>query len=134
MRRRWGDSTRAEAVARGKQKALDPDWWKAAQPGEDGAHWGGEVAAAKLTGYLLPETCTLYTQQDPKHLIIRHRLRPDPAGTIEILKAFWDPALPQAPHPHEDLVHPLLVEADLKAIDDPRTLETARMIHDRYLA
>ena len=28
----------------------------------------------------------------------------------------------------------LLIVADLKAIDDPRTNETARMIHDKFLA
>jgi hypothetical protein len=89
---------------------------------------------AKLTGYLIPQTCTLYTHEDPKALILRYRLRPDPTGTVEILKAFWDPALPQGPVPHEDVVHPLLVEADLKAIDDPRTNETARLIHDKFLA
>jgi len=98
------------------------------------AQWGSEVAAAKLTGYLIPQTCTLYTHEDPKALILRYRLRPDPAGPIEILKAFWEPGLPQGPAPYEDVVHPLLVVADLKAIDDPRTNETARMIHDKFLA
>jgi hypothetical protein len=114
--------------------APDPEWWKEARPREQGAYWGSEVAAAKLTGYLTPQTCTLYTHEDPKALILRYRLRPDPNGTVEILKAFWDPALPQGPVPHEDVVHPLLVEADLKAIDDPRTNETARLIHDKFLA
>jgi len=113
--------------------APDPEWWKDARPREQGAYWGSEVAAAKLTGYLIPQTCTLYTHEDPKALILRYRLRPDPTGTVEVLKAFWDPALPQGPAPHEDVVHPMLVEADLKAIDDPRTNETARLIHDKFL-
>ena len=113
--------------------APDPEWWKDARPREQGAYWGSEVAAAKLTGYLNPQTCPLSTHEDPKALILRYRLRPDPTGAVEVLKAFWDPALPQGPAPHEDVVHPMLVEADLKAIDDPRTNETARLIHDKFL-
>lgn len=114
--------------------AQDPEWWKEAQPREYGAYWGGEVAAAKLTKYLIPKTCTLYTLEDPKHLIIRHRLRPDPMGTIEILDAFWEHALPQAGDQYPDVVHPLLIEADLMAVGDPRTIETAKMIHEQHLA
>ena len=63
---------------------------------------------------------------------VASRVRPDPQGTIAILRTFWDPTLPQAPHPSEDIVHPMLVEADHMAIDAPRTLETARMTHDRF--
>jgi hypothetical protein len=137
LRQTWIDSypNRLRVKLQGKRfTALDPEWWKDARPIEQDAYWGSEVAAAKLTGYLIPQTCTLYTHEDPKALILRYRLRPDPAGTIEILKAFWDRGLPQGPAPHEDVVHPLLVVADLKAIDDPRTHETARMIHDKFLA
>jgi len=111
----------------------DPEWWQDARPRDQGAYWGGEVAAAKLTGHLRPQTCTLYAHEDPRALMLQYRLRPDPRGTVEILRTFWNPALPQGPPPFEDVVHPLLVEADLKAIDDPRTHETARLIHDRFL-
>jgi hypothetical protein len=137
LRQAWTDSypNRLRVKLQGRRfAAMDPEWWKEARPREQGAYWGSEVAAAKLTGYLVPQTCTLYTHEDPKALILRYRLRPDPAGTIEILKAYWNPDLPQGPPPHEDVVHPLLVVADLKAIDDPRTNETARMIQDRFLA
>lgn len=137
LRQTWIDTypNRLRVKLQGKRfTAPDPEWWKGARPFEQGAYWGSEVAAAKLTGYLIPQTCTLYTHEDPKALILRYRLRPDPAGTIEILKAFWGQGLPQGPAPHEDVVHPLLVVADLKAIDDPRTNETARMIHDKFLA
>lgn len=37
-----------------------PDWWQRVDVTTYGAHWGGEVAAEKLTGYLKPETVTLY--------------------------------------------------------------------------
>lgn len=137
LQQTWIDSypNRLRVKLQGKRfMAADPEWWKDARPREQGAYWGSEVAAAKLTGYLIPQTCTLYTHEDPKALILRYRLRPDPAGPIEILKAFWEPGLPQGPSPHEDVVHPLLIVADLKAIDDPRTNETARMIHDKFLA
>jgi hypothetical protein len=137
LQRTWIESfpNRLRGKLQGKRfTAPDPEWWKEARPKEQGAYWGSEVAAAKLTGYLIPQTCTLYTHEDPKALILRYRLRPDPMGTIEILKAFWNPAVPQGPAGCEDVVHPLLVEADLKAIDDPRTFETARLIHDKFLA
>jgi len=137
LRQTWIDTYphRLRVKLQGKRfTATDPEWWKNADPRQQGAYWGSEVAAAKLTGYLLPQTCTLYTHEDPKALILRYRLRPDPAGAIEILRAFWAPGLPQGPAPFDDVVHPMLIVADLKAMDDPRTHETARMIHDRFLA
>ncbi len=42
------------------------EWWKDAELKPAMAQWGGEVAAAKLTGYLKPGTVTLYT--DKNHL------------------------------------------------------------------
>jgi len=42
--------------------------------------------------------------------------------------------LPQVPENPAGLVPPLLVYADLHAIGDPRALEQARLIQDRYLA
>ena len=52
-------------------------------------------------------------------------------GEIEILDAFWnfDDNQPMTP-----TVPPLLAYADLIATLDPRNLEAAKLIHDRYLA
>lgn len=117
-------------------RAADPDWWKEAKLPE-GAYWGGEVAADRLTHYLKPATFTIYITPAPdtrrenlKTLIGAHRLRADPTGDIEILDTFWhfqdDPTRP-------DLVPPLLIYADLIATLDPRNLEVAKLVRERYV-
>lgn len=114
-------------------EALDPDWWKTTRLGA-GARWGGEVAAAKLTGYLKPATYTIYV--DPNNaagalnaLVRQHRLRAAPHGNVEILDAFWN-FEPQDP---PDVVPPILVYADLMATLDPRNLEVAKRIREEYI-
>jgi hypothetical protein len=114
--------------------APDPGWWQEAQL-EAGARWGGEIAAAKLTNYLKPATCTIYI--DPPHrdkalatLVKQHRLRADPNGNVELLDTFWNFDLPGTP---PDLVPPLLVYADLLATLDPRNLEVAKRIRAEHL-
>ncbi len=115
-------------------RAPDPRWWEKARLPE-GARWGGEVAAARLTDYLKPATCTTYLEPDKAQealatLVREHRLRADPQGNVEMLEAFWD--LPQG-HVADDLVPPLLVYADLMATLDPRNLEVARRIREQYI-
>jgi hypothetical protein len=117
-------------------KAPKPDWWKALDITRYGAQWGTEVAAAKLTGHLRPNTVTIYLhkekgQHDLTRLVAENRLRPDTAGDIEILDAFWDFDDEQ---PMNQTVPPLLAYADLIATLDPRNLEAAKLIHDQYLA
>lgn len=92
--------------------------------------WGGEVAGSRLTGYLVPETVTLYTENLPATFIVKHNLRKDPAGRVEILKPF---ASMDKPNPMETCVHPLIVYADLMASEIDRNLETAKRIYERYL-
>ena len=114
-------------------RALTPDWWQHADVTTYSAQWGGEVAAEKLTGYLKPETVTLYVrpEQDRANvarLVAAHKLRADPRGDIEMLDTFWH--FP-ADHEHQDSVPPILVYADLMATSDPRNLDAARLIYDR---
>ncbi len=116
--------------------APKPDWWKAVDITRYGAQWGTEVAVKKLTGYLRPNTATIYLhkengQRNLTRLVAENRLRPDPEGDIEILDAFWD--FDDEP-PMAQTVAPLLVYADLIATLDPRNLEAAKLIHDQYLA
>jgi len=112
----------------------DPCWWQKTRLPE-GAFWGGEVAAAKLTEHLNPAAYTIYIDPGKRRegigqLVRRHRLRADPNGQIEILDAFWN--FPQrAKQP--DLVPPLLVYADLLATLDPRNLEIARRIREEHV-
>ena len=144
-KRRWIDRQRAveawtlnyplrlrEKLNPRRFRAKDEDWWKGATPETEGGWWGGEVAAAKFLGELVPKTVTLYLPADRRGFLAANRLRADPQGPIEVLDTFWelpyDPQLPAAMAP------PLLVYADLQRIGDPRTLDQARMIHDQYLA
>lgn len=115
-------------------RAPDPDWWqKALLPA--GALWGGEVAAARLTGDLKPATGTIYMDPATRRpgiagLVREHRLRADPHGELEILDTFWNfPPGPTRP----GLVPPLLVYADLVATLDPRNLEIARRLRAEHL-
>ncbi|SDR15343.1 type IV toxin-antitoxin system AbiEi family antitoxin [Paraburkholderia tuberum] len=62
----------------------DPSWWQHAELPAGQAWWGGEVAAAKLTGQLRPAAQTLYVEPSARPdvtmaLAKRHRLPADPA-------------------------------------------------------
>ncbi len=115
-------------------RAPDPHWWQKTRL-PDGALWGGEVAANKLTGHLKPATCTIYIdparqREGVAKLIKEHRLRADPDGEVEILDTFWNfPAETGQP----DIVPPLLVYADLLATLDPRNLEIAKRIREEHV-
>ncbi|MBB3223398.1 type IV toxin-antitoxin system AbiEi family antitoxin [Pseudoduganella umbonata] len=113
--------------------APDAQWWKTSDEDIPFA-WGAEVAANMMTSYLKPATQTLYIE--PGHmesalrtLVKRHRLRPDPAGQIEVLEQFW--RIEEGPRPAT--VPPLLVYADLLAILDPRASETVRIIKEKFI-
>ena len=109
----------------------DGDWWKEVQLDPVLAQWGGEVAAAKHTRYLKPGTVTLYADKNRlTDLVIANRLKKDPHGNVEILERFWPPGT----HFGEgETVHPILIYADLAAIGEQRTMETARMIYEQHL-
>lgn len=116
----------------GRFNAMDPDFWKYKDlPFE--AYWGGEVAAAKLNKYLKPEIVTIYTNEETalNEYIIKNRIRKDPSGKIEILKTFWEKEQKKT---YPNLVHPLLIYADLQATGDARNIETAEIIYEQELA
>lgn len=114
-------------------RAAERDWWKAADIAAFDAVWGGEVAADRLTGYLKPETITIYMnpatmRQNLGKLVVQHRLRADPDGDIEVLEKFWD--LPPETAPSGS-VPPLLAYADLVASMAPRNLEVTTLIYQQ---
>ncbi len=116
----------------GKYNAVEPVFWKDQDlPAE--AFWGGEVAAAKLNKYLKPEIVTIYTNNDAalNKYIIKNRIQKGPEGKIEILKTFWQR---EQKRPYPDLVHPILIYADLMATGDARNIETAEIIYEQELA
>ena len=115
----------------GRFRAHEADWWKDVNWKEFNAFLGGEPAAAKLTGYLKPETTMIYAAHDIHEFLIKYRLKKDPQGDVEILKAFWHFEYPWT---YRDLTPPLLVYADLLATAQERNIETGKLIYEKYLA
>ena len=91
---------------------------------------GGEPAAERLTNYLKPEIITLYANQEEGMVMRKLVLLPNDDGKIELYKKFWNigdnPRLHTAPE--------LLIYTDLLLTDDPRCIETAKIIYKKYLA
>jgi hypothetical protein len=107
------------------------NWWKDIKPRDFGLFWGGEIAAAEMTGYLKPERYTVYTDQLPGKLIYKFKFKKDPNGNIEILTPFWTFEWKLA---EKGIVPPLLIYADLMTTGEARAIETAEIIYDNYLA
>jgi len=106
-------------------------WWQQKRPDPLKEQWGGEVAAAKLTQYLNPQIITIYTTvQQLNQLLLEYRLKKDAAGDVEILERFWQP---DKTWQYGDLVHPVLVYADLLATGNQRNIETAKMIYEQHI-
>jgi hypothetical protein len=132
----WTGAYAHELVPRRKLRrfrAEHPDWWRTADLGQLDALWGGDVAADRLTGYLKPGEIAIYAKGTPGQLLQTQRMRADPEGDVFVIEEFWN-------FPANDVeaknatVPPLLVYADLMATGDPRAIETAGLIHDKYLA
>jgi len=108
-----------------------PRWWADEEIHKHGILLGGETAAEQLTDYLQAGTITMYTERLPGRLVVEQRLAKDDRGTIEFRRRFWPF---QHDWEHPELVPPVLIHADLLATDEARCVETARMIHEQYLA
>jgi hypothetical protein len=111
-------------------KAETADWWKKTDLRQFNAFWGGDVAADRLTGHLKPGDITIYAHGLPRPLLEAKRMRADPQGDVKIIEAFWN--FPPT-ETEKDTVPPLLVYADLLATGDPRAIEVAKLIQERYL-
>jgi len=118
-------------LVRGRFAAPDVAWWEKARIPQGRGVFGGEVAADRLTGHLKPARVTLYVWGAPDEVILANRLRPDARGGVEVLEAFWTPIEDEAAV--RQTAPPLLVYADLMATGDPRNLEAARLVRERYL-
>lgn len=110
-------------------KARDIHWWENAIFNNK-AYFGGEVAAHIVTKYLKPHVVTVYAYQPLGPLLLQNRLKNTPNGDIEILKIFWNFKFKWQ---YPDLVHPILIYADLIATGDERNIETANMIYEKEL-
>lgn len=121
----------------GRYRAPAHDWWRHAAAMPYGTQWGGEVAAAKLTDYLVPDHTVIYADTLPTRFLAENELKVDKAGDVEVLKRFWNEdrwanELGDAPTP-TDIVPALLVYADLMATADERNIETASLVYREYL-
>ena len=109
--------------------------WKDWPLAEHGATWGSEPAAALLTEYLRPGELTIYAERLPALLAARMKFLKEPApghtAVVEVRKRFWNFA---GDPEHPTVVPPVLVYADLLATGDARCIETAKMVHDTYVA
>lgn len=113
--------------ARFEKEGAGGRWWHDVEIEKFQAFWGGEIGAARLTGYLKPEIVTIYADNVLPRLQAQYGLRRRPEGDIEILRKFW------GFRTENNIAPPLIVYADLVASGDSRNLETAKMIYDKYL-
>jgi hypothetical protein len=111
-------------------EAANPNWWKEINLKAYGACWGGEIAAANLTGYLKPAKATIYTNEPIGELVMKTRLRIAEQGNVEILTPFWNFKYELA---DRDIVPPILIYADLMATGDHRNIEAAEIIYEKYI-
>jgi len=114
----------------GRFAAPNLDWWQQSEIRVYDALWAGEPAGARLTGFLKPGTLTLYAERLPAKLLVDQRLKRDEEGRVEIFQKFW-----KFPDAAADLglVPPILAYADLLAIGDGRTLETAERLFEQRI-
>lgn len=102
--------------------------WKDVKLQQGETMWGGEPAGDIYTNYLRPEELTLYTTEPRNQLMKNYRLIPDEGGNIKVYEKFWKDNTEE-----QDVVHPLLVYADLIMKGDRRCTETAEKIYNEYL-
>jgi len=115
----------------------DPEWWKEINPLEFNALWGGEVAAAEYTDYLTPKNAVVYINKADMAKFLRvARLRrlgahEHPEIRVDLIEKFWKEE--QEPVKKEGLVHPIVTYADLVETGDPRNLDTANRLREKYI-
>ncbi len=68
-----------------RYRAADPQWWRTATLDRAQGLWGGEVAAAKQTGYLKPEVVTIYRLGNMAPWLLEHRLTSVSSGYLIVL-------------------------------------------------
>lgn len=114
----------------GRYMAAHDLWWDNIDIKNYGACWGGEVAAARITGYLKPQVGTIYAKKMPAQLLKDFRMKYDPHGNAEILRQFWNDG---GNDTYPGTAPLIVVYADLLATGDTRNLETARLLYDNKI-
>ena len=113
----------------------DPFWWKEMNIRAYGGVWGGEIAGAKLTNNLNPLVATVYMPEDRlNELAQAARMRRadrdeiDQEGLVKIYQMFWKPGIDDP-----DTTDPMLTYTDLTNTNDPRNMEIAKNVYDKYI-
>ena len=114
----------------GRYKIEDKDWWKNQDITKYNAKLGGETAAALLTKYLKPEDHIIYIDDNKGNIVLQLKLKNDPKGNVELLKKFWNF---NNANEENNIVHPILVYADLLATGNNRNIETAKIIYEQEI-
>ncbi len=93
--------------------------------------WGGEPAAALISGQLQPEKFTIYTNGSWQSIAREFKLTPDENGDIEILHLFWK----EEPKYRQYYTVPLiLIYADLISSGYERNIKIAKQILDNEVS
>jgi hypothetical protein len=104
------------------------DNWQDINVKELNMEWGGEAAGELITNYLQARVLTLYTSNFTDQQRNQIGLMPDRKGGILVYNKFWNG--------HGDSVSTvpsLVVYADLLITDDPRCINTAKLIYDKHI-
>lgn len=115
-------------------------WWKNQGLNEQPFVWGGEIAAATYTRYLNARDAIVYLDsKDLAAFLATARLRKIkqgeiPGATATLYEPFWtDPEKSGLHIQQPRLAPPLIVYADLVATGDPRNLEAAQRLREKYI-
>lgn len=109
----------------------DSKWWKNLKLNKDQTYWSGEIAASILTNYIKPANATIYLRENLGKFVISNKLKENNNGDIEILKTFWGESLLDT---ETNTVPAILIYADLLAIKNARSQETAKIIYEQEIA
>lgn len=104
------------------------DQWKNVNIKKLNSNWGGEAAASIRTNYLSPEIYKIYTYNDqPLSILKELKLKKDPYGKIEILKAFW----PDEINNEDGTIPDFLTLCELVNSGNDRNIETSKILEEK---
>lgn len=107
------------------------NWWHHHKLNPEYAQQGGEVAANKLIKYIKPQDVIIYIDlENYKKVVIENKLRKNLDGDITFFEKFWKI---HKNNELKDIVNPILIYADLIDTGNQRTVETARIIYEKYI-
>ena len=99
--------------------------------------WSGEPGAALVTTYLNPEKFSMFTPLPKSEIIKNLKLLPDAKGEISIYKPFWleGKTIERLSNNinNQNVVHPLIIYAQLIYSGNSRNLETAQILFNEYI-